>query len=152
MKKSKPISATKTYVRRTEAIERIKYTLLSAGLQPTRTRVALALLLFTNGDRHVTAEALVEEAWRAKISVSVATIYNTLKRFTEVGFLRQVTIDSTRSFFDTNVTEHHHFYSEELQRLIHIPSIKVSDQKTPILPKGYEIARVDVVVRVRATK
>jgi Fur family iron response transcriptional regulator len=92
---------------------------------------------------------LFEEATRAKVSVSLATIYNTLHQFTEVGFLRQVAVDASKSYFDTNNTEHHHFYIEDRHELMDIPSTNVIVGKPPTPPDGYEIARVDVVVRLR---
>jgi Fur family transcriptional regulator, iron response regulator len=130
MKKLRSISNRKSRAGRTEVAERIKSRLLSAGLQPTRTRVALGLLLFGNSDRHLTAESLVEEAWRSQIPVSVTTIHNTLKRFAEAGFLRQVPIDSTKSYFDTNTKEHHHLYIEKFDRLIDISPINVSGKSS----------------------
>ena len=126
-----------------------KAKLRSAGLRPTRTRVALAYMLFTQGNRHVSAEMLFEEASRAKVSVALATVYNTLHEFTKVGFLRQVAIDSSKSYFDTNNTEHHHYYLEDRHELTDIPPTDVTVGQVPAPPKGYEIARIDVVVRLR---
>src|ERR1700744_4980003 len=91
-----------------ELEERLK----AAGLRPTRQRVGLAALLFRDGDRHVTAEQLHAEALTQCCQVSLATIYNTLNQFTKAGLLREVVIDPTRSYFDTNVGQHHHFYAE----------------------------------------
>jgi len=105
--------------------------------------------LFAKGDRHLTAEMLFEEATRAKVSVSLATIYNTLHQFTEVGFLRQVAIDASKSYFDTNNTEHHHFYIEDRHELMDISPTNVIVGKPPVPPDGYEITRIDVVVRLR---
>src|ERR1700689_4148443 len=84
--------------------------LKQAGLRPTRQRLALAGLLFDGNDRHVTAEQLHGEAQSAAIKVSLATIYNTLHQFTEAGLLREVVVEPGRSYFDTNTTDHHHFY------------------------------------------
>jgi Fur family transcriptional regulator, iron response regulator len=89
---------------------------------------------------------LFEEARQAEQSMSLATIYNTLRQFTEAGLLRPIATDGTKSYFDTNVTDHHHFYLEA--RLIDIP-IKVPFQKLPVPPEGYAIDRIDVVVRLR---
>jgi Fur family iron response transcriptional regulator len=123
--------------------------LREVGLRPTRTRVALSTLLFAKGDRHVTAEMLFEEANQAKVSVSLATVYNTLHQFTEVGFLRQVAVDASKSYFDTNNTEHHHFYIEDRHELMDISPTNVVVGKAPVPPDGYEITRIDVVVRLR---
>jgi Fur family transcriptional regulator, iron response regulator len=86
----------------------MKRRLRELGLRPTRTRLALSNVLFAEGDRHITAEMLFEEASKAKVPVSLATIYNTLHQFTRAGLLRQVAIDSSKSYFDTNNSEHHH--------------------------------------------
>src|ERR671939_185074 len=97
--------------------------LQAAGLRPTRQRMALGWLLFGKGDRHLTAEMLYEEASQAKVPVSLATIYNTLHQFTEVGLLRQVAVDGSKTYFDTNSTEHHHFFVEGDHELVDIPEV-----------------------------
>jgi Fur family iron response transcriptional regulator len=127
----------------------VKAMLRKVGLRPTRQRMALGWLLFGKSDRHLTAEALYEEATRAKVPVSLATIYNTLHQFTEVGLLRQVAADGSKAFFDTNASTHHHFFVEGEDRLLDIPGPEVLVGKTPTPPEGYEISRVDVVVRLR---
>jgi Fur family iron response transcriptional regulator len=127
----------------------VKAMLREVGLRPTRQRMALGWILFGKGDRHLTAEALYEEASRAKVPVSLATIYNTLHQFTEVGLLRQVPIDGSKAYFDTNASAHHHFFVEGEDELLDIPSADVIVGKAPAPPEGYEIARVDVVVRLR---
>jgi Fur family iron response transcriptional regulator len=123
--------------------------LYEVGLRPTRQRMALGWMLFGKGDRHVTAEMLYEEAVRAKVPVSLATIYNTLHQFTVVGLLRQVTVDGSKTYFDTNVTPHHHFFIEGENDLVDIALSEVVLAKTPTPPEGYEISRVDVVVRLQ---
>jgi Fur family transcriptional regulator, iron response regulator len=94
-----------------------KTKLRAAGLRPTRQRMALGWILFAKGDRHVTAEMLYEEASQGKVPVALATVYNTLNLFTEVGLLRQVAVDGSKSYFDTNNSEHHHFYIEDQHEL-----------------------------------
>ena len=123
--------------------------LRGAGLRPTRQRLALADLLFANGDRHVTAEVLHLEAVAAGERVSLATVYNTLHQFTDVGLLRQVAVDGSKTYFDTNTTAHHHFFVEGDNALVDIPGAEELVSKMPVAPAGYEIARVDVVVRLR---
>lgn len=123
--------------------------LQSVGLRPTRQRMALGWLLFGKGDRHLTAEMLYEEATLAKVPVSLATVYNTLNQLTEVGLLRQVSVDGTKTYFDTNVTSHHHFYLESNHELVDIPDQNLMLQKMPDVPEGYEVSRVDMVVRLR---
>ena len=127
----------------------VKAMLRSVGLRPTRQRMALGWLLFGKGDRHLSAEMLYEEASRAKVPVSLATIYNTLHQFTEVGLLRQVGVDGSKAYFDTNVSEHHHFFLEDADAIVDIPNAEVMLGKMPEAPEGYEVARVDVVVRLR---
>ena len=114
------------------------------GLRPTRQRVSLGWLLFGKGDRHITAEMLFEEATRARVPVSLATVYNTLHQFTEVGLLRQLAVDGTKAYFDTNPTEHHHFFLEDEGTLVDMPSEGVSVSDLPAPPPGMEVAGVDV--------
>ena len=123
--------------------------LKAGGLRPTRQRLALARLLFEAGDRHLTAEQLHSEALDADVKVSVATVYNTLHQFTKVGLLREVVVEPGRSYFDTNIDDHHHFYFESSGDLEDIPSDRLSVPELPEPPEGTRIARVDVVVRVR---
>ncbi len=127
----------------------VKSMLRSVGLRPTRQRMSLGWILFGKGDRHLTAEMLYEEATKAKVPVSLATVYNTLHQFTDVGLLRQIAVDGSKAYFDTNVSEHHHFFVEEGNELVDIPGTDVVVDKMPIAPKGYEVARIDVVVRLR---
>ena len=130
----------------------VKAMLRDVGLRPTRQRMALGWILFAKGDRHLTAEMLYEEATKAKVPVSLATVYNTLHQFTEVGLLRQVAVDGSKSYFDTNVSDHHHFFVEGESALVDIPRAEDAEDivgKLPEAPEGYEIARVDVVVRLR---
>ena len=127
----------------------VKEMLRHVGLRPTRQRMALGWILFAKGDRHLTAEMLYEEATKAKVPVSLATVYNTLHQFTDVGLLRQVAVDGSKTYFDTNVSDHHHFFVEDENELVDIPSAHVIVGDTPSAPEGYEIARIDVVVRLR---
>ena len=123
--------------------------LRKAGLRPTRQRVALAELLFNQGDRHISAELLFDEAQKAKIPVSLATIYNTLHQFTEAGLLKAISIDSSKTYFDTNTGDHHHFFLEDSQEVVDMPEGFISVANLPSPPDGTEIASIDVVVRVR---
>ena len=128
-----------------EAMTRLR----GAGLRPTRQRLELAGLLFRDGDRHLTAENLHDEALKSGIKVSLATVYNTLHQFTEAGLLRQVVVDAARSYFDTNIGDHQHFYAEENGMLIDIPGETIEVAGVPAPPKGTSIDRVDVVIRLR---
>lgn len=106
-------------------------------------------MLFGKGDRHVTAESLYEEALRARVPVSLATVYNTLHQFTEASLLRQVAVEGSRTYFDTNTGDHHHFFVEGEDRIIDIPGSSIDVAGLPVAPEGMEIARVDVIVRLR---
>lgn len=123
--------------------------LRKAGLRPTRQRLGLARLLFDNGNRHTTAEQLHDEAVKAKLRVSVATIYNALHRFTEAGLLREVVVESGRSYFDTNISDHHHFFHEDRGELRDIPGDTITVGRLPEAPDGAVVERVDVIVRIR---
>jgi Fur family iron response transcriptional regulator len=119
------------------------------GLRPTRQRVSLGWLLFGKGDRHVTAEVLFEEAGRARVPVSLATVYNTLHQFTQAGLLRQLAVDGTKAYFDTNPSDHHHFFLEHEGTLVDMPSEGVTVGDLPAPPPGMEVAGVEVIVRLR---
>lgn len=127
------------------ALERLR----RVNVRPTRQRLALARLLFERGHRHVTAESLHEEALAADVQVSLATVYNTLHQFTSVGLLREIVVEPSRSYFDTNVSDHHHFYSEDGGDLEDIPSDHIVISRLPEPPAGKQLSRIDVVVRIR---
>ena len=128
------------------ALDRLK----AAGLRPTRQRLALARLLFDRGDRHVSAEQLHDEALAAKVRVSLATVYNALHQFTLLGMLREVVVEAGRSYFDTNTSDHHHFFFENSGQLQDIPGHRVRVAALPEPPAGTHVSRVDVVVRIAA--
>ncbi len=129
----------------TPMLERLR----DAGLRPTRQRLALARLLFEGGNRHITAEQLHAEARREEIAVSLATIYNTLNQFRKAGLLREVVVDSGRSWFDTNLEEHHHFFHEATGALTDFEAEGLAVEGVPKAPAGTEIDRVEVIVRLR---
>jgi len=126
--------------------------LRKAGLRPTRQRMALAELMFGKGDRHISAEALYDEALKADVPVSLATIYNTLHQFSGAGLLKAISIDSSRTYFDTNTGDHHHFYVEDSEQVMDVPDDAITLANLPEPPEGMEIASVDVDVRVRAKR
>jgi Fur family iron response transcriptional regulator len=128
--------------------DRMAAQLRHAGLRPTRQRVELSRVLFARGHRHISAEDLHAEAQSAGVRVSLATVYNALHQFTEAGLLREVAIDGTRTYFDTNVSDHHHFFVEGEGRLIDMPG-GLDIGALPEPPEGMEITAVEVVVRVR---
>ncbi len=127
----------------------IEVRLRSAGLRPTRQRVALGDLLFAKGDRHLTVEELHEEAVGAGVPVSLATVYNTLHQFTEAGMIRVLAVESAKTYFDTNVSDHHHFFVEGENEVLDIPISNLTIDNLPQPPEGMEISHVDVVIRLR---
>jgi len=127
-----------------QALQRLR----NAGLRPTQQRLALAKLLFDKGNRHLTAEQIHDEALAASVPVSLATVYNTLNQFITAGLLREVVVDPGRSYFDTNVSDHHHFYFEDAGKLVDIPTERVAVASLPTPPAGMTIRRVDVIIRV----
>jgi Fur family iron response transcriptional regulator len=120
-----------------------------AGLRPTRQRIALADLLFAKGDRHLSAEELHEEAQAAGVPVSLATVYNALHQFTDAGLLRILAVEGSKTYFDTNTSDHHHFFIEGENKIFDIASGPVKVTNLPEPPEGMEIANVDIIVRLR---
>lgn len=134
----------------TVATERGNTWLSSAGLRPTRQRLSLADLLVGDGqDRHVTAESLYASVQEAGEKVSLATVYNTLRAFCEAGLLREIMVDGAKSYFDTNMSDHPHFFWEDSQELMDAPSEQLEISRLPDAPKGAEVSKVDVVIRLR---
>lgn len=128
-----------------------KTLLRKVGLRPTRQRLLLGWILYSKGDRHITADMLYDEALAARVPVSLATIYNTLHQFTQAGLLREISVTGGRAFYDTNPTEHHHFLVDAEDVVMDIPndSRDLVVDRLPDAPDGYEIERIDVVVRLR---
>ena len=130
--------------RKQQLINRLR----DAGLRPTRQRQALGNLLFSDGDRHITAERLHEEAMVDGVPVSLATVYNTLHQFTNAGLLREVTVEGAKTYFDTNTTQHFHFYNEENGQLIDMPADMVLIDNLPDSPDGTKVTQIDLTVRI----
>lgn len=123
--------------------------LAQAGLRPTRQRVLLAALLVGDGEnRHVTAESLFTAARNSGEKVSLATVYNTLKAFCKAGLMQEVTVDGSKSYFDTRMDDHPHFYWEDTATLTDAPSNQLQIMRLPDAPEGAEIGKVDVVIRL----
>lgn len=136
-----------------QTLQRGKTWLEQGDLRPTRQRLALASLLVGDGqNRHVTAEGLHDAVLRSGDSVSLATVYNTLRAFCDAGLMQEVTVDGSRSYFDTRMDDHPHFYIEDDGSLTDAPSQGVEIRALPDVPEGYEIAKVDVVIRLRKTR
>lgn len=133
------------------AIGTISEMLRDAGLRPTRQRVALGELLFASGDRHVTAEILHAEAVAAGERVSLATVYNTLHQFRRAGLLRELAIEGSKTYFDTNISNHNHFYMESDGVLMDIPGDSIHVEGLPEPPAGLKVSHIDLVVRLVET-
>ncbi len=127
----------------------VRQLLQGAGLRPTRQRVALAGMLFLEEDRHIAAEDLHRQAVENGVPVSLATVYNTLHQFTEAGLLRILAVEGQRTYFDTNTSDHHHYYMEESNTVMDVPTGSVTVENLPAPPEGMEIANVDIVIRLR---
>ena len=137
-----------THAHETPIEERLRH----SGLRPTRQRVALGDLLFAKGDRHLTVEELHEEAVTAGVPVSLATVYNTLHQFTEAGLIRVLAVEGSKTYFDTNISDHHHFFVEGENHVLDIPVSNLEIGNLPEPPEGMEIANVDVIIRLRPRK
>ena len=129
--------------------QNVRTMLRKVGLRPTRQRMELGWILYAKGDRHLTAEMLFEEASKAKVPVSLATVYNTLNQFTELGLLRQIGVGRSKSFFDTNTSVHPHFFFDGEGSLCDVPEPGLVLDHAPEPLPGYAIARIDVIVHLR---
>ena len=127
----------------------VRERLQSSGLRPTRQRMALGWLLFGKGERHVTAENLYEEARNCNTALSLATVYNTLRQFSDAGLLREIAVYGSHIWYDTNIGPHYHFYDEDRAQLLDIPEEMLSLVKMPDAPQGMTILSADVIVRVK---
>ena len=132
-------------VQNTSVLDRLR----DHGVRPTRQRQMLAKLLFGRGNRHVTADNLFQESKGLQTDISRATVYNTLHQFTKVGLLREITVASGLSYFDTNLTAHHHFFFEEEGRLQDIPGDKIDFSSFPEAPDGADISSISVTIRLQ---
>ena len=132
------------------AVKRGTDWLATGGLRPTRQRVALASLLVGDGvDRHVTAESLFAASTQSGEGVSLATVYNTLRAFCEAGLMQEVVVDGSKSYFDTRMDDHPHFYWEDTAELTDARADQLEIARLPDLPEGTVISKVDVVIRLR---
>ena len=129
----------------TNVINRLR----EVNLRPTRQRISLAKMLLEGEDRHITAEMLHQEALGLNISVSLATVYNTLNQFTAAGILREIGVDSQHCYFDTNTSDHHHFFFEKTKHLEDIKSEDIVLTSIPKPPDGTVVKRVDIVIRLK---
>ncbi|MBV0912713.1 transcriptional repressor [Rhodobacteraceae bacterium ASV31] len=133
-----------------DQVERGTQWLSRAGLRPTRQRVTLAALLVGDGhNRHVTAESLFAATSQSGDKVSLATVYNTLRAFCDAGLMQEVTVEGTKSYFDTRMDDHPHFFWEDEGRLTDAPADQLDIAQLPEPPEGMTISKVDVVIRLR---
>lgn len=122
------------------------------GMRPTRQRLALAQLIFGRGHRHISAEDLHKETQQAGYALSLATVYNSLQRFHEAGLLRIIIGEGSKRWFDTNLSDHHHFYVEDTQAILDAPAGENGApqiENLPSPPEGMEIAQIDLMIRLR---
>lgn len=129
--------------------EELKAKLRNAGLRPTVQRIALSKLLYGNGDRHVSAEALHAEAREAGLQMSLSTVYNTLNQFADVGLLREIAVQGPRTYFHTRTSPHHHFMDEVSKKMFDVADGSVEFANLPAPPEGMEIVGCDVIIRLR---
>jgi len=126
-----------------------KIKLRNAGLRPTNQRIIIADLLFNGSNRHFTAENLLDEINLSGNKMSIATVYNCLKRFKNVGLINQVESVKDTAIFDTNMDFHHHFLDEETGELTDIKNNEIHLLKLPEIPKGYINSGVDIIIKIK---
>jgi Fur family transcriptional regulator, iron response regulator len=131
---------------------RIETRLQSAGLRATPKRIAIGELLFDGMDRHVTADDVAGLARKAGVRVSLATVYNTLNQFVSAGLMKRITLDTDRTYFDTNVSHHHHLFFEDNGVLHDIPGDSVRVEGLPEIPLGSKVRSVEVIVRMASDR
>lgn len=122
--------------------------LQSAGIGPTSQRLRIAEVLLVS-PRHLSADQVLAEVNHTAAAVSKATVYNTLRLFSERGLVREIVVDPDRVFYDSSTTPHHHFYNTDTGELTDIPAEAVTISGLPPAPRGTEAEQVDVIVRVR---
>lgn len=135
-----------------QTIDQIREALLNAGLRPTRQRMAIGQLLLCGVHQHVSADALSQTIAQNGFNMSLATIYNTLNQFADAGLIRKISVSSQRTFFDTNVHNHQHFYIEDEDRMSDISGGLMQLFPSPQPPQGYSITKIDIVVSLQKTK
>lgn len=131
---------------------KVEKRLQSAGLRATPKRIAIGGLLFDGRDRHVTADDVAVMARKNGVRVSLATVYNTLNQFVSAGLMKRITLDTDRTYFDTNVSDHHHLFFEENGVLHDIPGDSIRVEGLPEIPAGSRISAVEVIVRMSGDK
>lgn len=126
----------------------IQKKLRDRGVMPTAQRIEVAELLLSR-PQHLSADQIIEKLHRAGSRVSKATVYNSLKTFSETGLIKEINVDATRKYYDSTTDAHHHFYHVETGELTDIPSDRINIAGLPDLPEGTEQESVEVLIKVR---
>ena len=126
-------------------------TLENNNIRPTKQRIVLAKLLFEKGARHISAEELYDEVKNDDRKISLATIYNTLKQFSQIGLIREIVVDQNKSLYCTNNESHYHLYIEDEGKIVDIPTKNI-DLNIPVIPACLKLHNIDVIVRIRTLK
>ena len=121
------------------------------GIRATKQRRILAKLIFDKGKRHISAENLFDEVKKDERKISMATIYNTLKQFTNLGLIREIVVDQNKSLYCNNNQSHYHLYIEDEGKVIDIPTKNI-DLDIPSIPACLKLHDIDVIVRIRTLK
>jgi Fur family iron response transcriptional regulator len=123
--------------------------LQQCNIAPTQQRRQIAQILFAR-PQHVSADQVLERVNQDGSVASKATVYNTLGLFARKGLIREVIVDPSRVFYDSNPTEHHHFFNVDTGRLEDIEAPQLIVQNLPTPPDGTELENVDIIIRVRS--
>ncbi len=129
---------------RKDILEKLK----QHGVMPTSQRVEVATILLAR-PQHLSADQIIDKLKGRGSRVSKATVYNTLKLFSEQGIVKELNVDSSRKFYDSTTHPHHHFFHVDSGKLSDIPASQVSISGLPPLPKGTEQESVEVLIKVR---
>ena len=134
-------------VQKKEIIKKLR----STGLRPTKQRILIAQNLFDREKTfHFTVESLNKQInKKGKEKISLATVYNTVEAFTKAGHIKEILTSKSKSYFDTNIKSHHHFYDEDSKELTDINYNQVKLSKVPHPPKGKKIKNLEVVIRLQ---
>ena len=120
-----------------------------AGITPTQQRVQMAEILFAE-EQHLSADQILKQVNQRDKYVSKATVYNTLGLFTEKGLLREVIVDPTKVFYDSNTSEHHHFYNVDSGELTDVDSEEMLLGDLPNLPAGTIATGVEIIIKIKS--
>lgn len=131
-------------ISKSQVIEKLKH----AGVTPTQQRIEIGQILFAK-PQHLSADQVLTIVNQAGPLVSKATIYNTLGLFARKGLVKEVIVDPSKVFYDSNTSGHHHFYAIDSGELMDIEGDNLRLENMPNLPVGTEAEGIDIVIRVR---